>query len=107
MKKELQPKKDKLSHLPLLPLSHRQNLRKASTRKEKMKNLESCLKKIKSHDKAPRKAKEVETAKPNQETNESKPTKPAKHETTTASKGKEEVKEKRKPGRPAKKKLND
>lgn len=98
-----------MSNLPLLPLPpHRQIPRKALSSDEKIKNLESCLKKIKSHDKVPKKPKEVaEIAKPNQETTDSSSKlKPAKPEPAAAQKG-TEVKEKRKPGRPAKKKLND
>jgi hypothetical protein len=88
--------------LPLL----RQIPRKALSLTEKLKNLESCLRKIKSHDKTPKEAKKSkelgESAKPNQETNVNS-TKPEPQ--TAVQKVKEEVKEKRKPGRPRKKQL--
>lgn len=89
----MQPKKDKNSEsLPLLPLSlHRQ--KKPLTLREKEKKLESCLKKLKS--KQRKKTKEAsENSKPNQETIDD-----------SAKKPEEKVKEKRKPGRPGKKKL--
>lgn len=92
----MQPKKDKNSdNLPLLPLSmHRQIQKKPLTLREKEKKLESCLKKLKS--KQWRKTKEAsENSKPNQETIDSSLKKPE-----------EKVKEKRKPGRPGKKKLS-
>lgn len=103
IKKEqhLHPKKDKVSeaqHVPLLPMSlHRQITRKPLSIKEKISNLEKCLKKIKS--KESKKSNEAnENIKPNHETNESS----AKTEATPM----EKVKEKRKPGRPGKKKIS-
>lgn len=95
---QIHSKKDKASEatkMPLLPMSlHRQITSKPLTIKEKMSNLESCLKKIKS--KEVRKLKEAnENTKPNQETSESS----IKLETSKA------PVEKRKPGRPGKKKI--
>lgn len=103
IKKELQllPKKGKSSeassHLPLLPLSlHRQTARKPMTLKQKMSNLEKCLKKLKSKDS--KKPKEPnENTKPNHETIAANP---------ESSQAPVEVKVKRKPGRPMKKKIN-
>lgn len=100
---QLQLKKDKrteMAHLPLLPLPlHRQMPRKDLTFKDKEENLEGWLKKIKSASKEAKKTKDpVELAKPNHETKESNFQPPS---------PKAQVKEKRKPGRPGKKKINN
>lgn len=103
IKKELQllPKKGKSSeaassHLPLMPLSlHRQTARKPMTLKQKMSNLEKCLKKLKSKD----------SKKPKEPNENTKPN----HETIAdpeSSQAPVEVTVKRKPGRPMKKKIN-
>lgn len=90
----MHPKKDKNAEsLPLMPMSlHRQLQKKPLTLREKEKKLEGCLKKLKS--KQWRKTKEAsENSKPNHETIDDSSKKPE-----------EKVKEKRKPGRPGKKK---
>lgn len=90
----MQPKKDKNSEsLPLLPLSL-QRQKKPMTLREKEKKLESCLKKLKSKQWRNRTKEASENSKPNQETI-----------VDSAKKPEEKVKEKRKPGRPGKKKL--
>lgn len=102
---QLQPKKDKASdipHIPLLPLPlHRQVPRKPLSIKEKMASLESCLKKIKTKD-AKKMKESNENTKPNHETIDSS-TKPPKEGSQVPV---EKLKEKRKPGRPGKKKIS-
>lgn len=103
-KEQLQPKKDKASEIPLIPLLplplHRQITRKPHTLKEKMASLESCLQRIKTKD--TKKLKESnENTKPNDETNHDSSTRPEGLQAPV-----EIVKEKRKPGRPGKKKIS-
>lgn len=105
---QLQPKKDKRSEmvlLPLLPLPlQRQIQRKALSFEMKKENLEGCLKKINKSKETPKECKKSnENLKPNSETN---CTSTAKAESSRATSKVPEVKEKRKPGRPGKKKIN-